>query len=259
MKLELFKNNEFGAVRVLADERGEPWFVAKDVCDILGYVNPKDAIAKHVDEEDKKILRSQNATLENIPNRGITIINESGLYSLILRSNKPQAKKFKKWVTSEVLPAIRKYGVYATPNTLEEIISNPEFGIKLLQELKKEREEKEKLKEKVIELKPKAFFAEVVNNSENLILVREFAKLISRDNFSIGEKKLYEWLRNQDYLMKDNQPYQKYVDMGIFKVVESAKTTSKGTYLYKTTKITGKGQVYLQKKIYEYFKVNLGA
>ena len=254
MKLELFKNNEFGAVRVLADEKGEPLFVAKDVCDILGLSDVSMSLKKL--DEDEKLIQKLFVSGQY---RNIWLINESGFYSLVLRSNKSQAKKFKKWVTSEVLPAIRKYGVYATPNTLEEIISNPEFGIKLLQKLKQEREEKAKLKEKVIELKPKAFFAEVVNNSENLILVREFAKLISRDNFSIGERKLYEWLRNQDYLMKDNQPYQKYVDMGIFKVVESAKTTSKGTSIYKTTKITGKGQVYLQKKIYEYFKITKGA
>ena len=256
MNIEIFKNNEFGAVRVLTDERGEPWFVAKDVCDVLGIQNSRRAVKEMVDEDDVR----KTYIIDNLGRKQETyIINESGVYSLILRSKKSQAKKFKKWVTGEVLPAIRKHGLYATPDTLERIISNPEFGIKLLQELKKEREEKEKYKQKVIELKPKAFFAEVVNNSEDLILVREFAKLISTDKFKIGEKKLYQWLREQGYLMKNNQPYQKYVEMGIFKVVENPKTNIKGVALYKTTKITGKGQVYLQQKIYDFFNVKVGA
>ena len=254
MNIEIFKNNEFGEVRVLADERGEPWFVAKDVCEILGISKYRDAIAK-LDEDERCPVKVD--TIKG--KQEMTAINESGLYSLILRSNKPQAKKFKKWVTGEVLPAIRKHGLYAKPDTLERIISNPEFGIKLLQELKKEREEKEKYKQEVIELKPKAFFAEVVNNSEDLILVREFAKLISTDKFKIGEKRLYQWLREQGYLMKNNQPYQKYVDMGIFEVVENPKTNIRGVALYKTTKITGKGQVYLQQKIYDFFNVKAGA
>ncbi len=255
MKLELFKNNEFGAVRVLADERGEPWFVAKDVAKILGYTNPQKAIRDHVDEDDKRGERivTTSGTQEAI------LINESGLYSLILRSKLEKAKKFKKWVTSEVLPAIRKHGGYLTPEKVEEVLLNPDTIIKLATELKREREEKEKYQQKVMELKPKAFFAEVVNNSEDLILVREFAKLISKGNFSIGEKKLYKWLREQGYLMSNNQPYQRYVDIGIFKVIERSRTDDKGTKIYYTTKITGKGQVYLQKKIYDFFQIKIGA
>jgi len=267
MNIEIFKNNEFGAVRVLADERGEPWIVAKDVCDVLGYTNPRKAINDNVDEEDrinlKEILKSNqqlHLIKQDLKLRYDTIlINESGFFSLVLRSKLPQAKKFKKWVTGEILPAIRKHGGYLTPEKVEEVLLNPDTIIKLATELKKEREEKEKYKQKVIELKPKAFFAEVVNNSDNVILVREFAKLISTDNFKIGEKKLYQWLREQGYLMSNNQPYQKYVDMGIFKVVESSKTDARGVALYKTTKITGKGQVYLQKKIYDFFNVKVGA
>ncbi len=114
-----FENKELGSIRVL-EKDGEIWFVAKDVCDVLGYVNVADAIAKHVDKEDKDFLMSQNAILENVPNRGLIIINESGLYSLILRSNKSEAKKFKRWVTSEVLPAIRKTGMYLADYALIE-------------------------------------------------------------------------------------------------------------------------------------------
>jgi len=129
MRLEIFNNNEFGAVRVLADERGEPWFVAKDVCDVLGYANSRDALAKHIDEDDKRV--SQIATPSGM--QKMTLINESGLYSLILRSNKPQAKKFKKWVTSEVLPAIRKFGMYMTKNVIETIHKNPREFLKLVE------------------------------------------------------------------------------------------------------------------------------
>ena len=144
MKLEVFNNKTFGAVRVLADERGEPWFVAKDVCDILGYANSREAVAK-LDEDERGV--SEILTSSGV--QKMTIINESGLYNLILRSNKPKAKKFRKWVTNEVLPAIRKYGLYATDEVIEKTLNNPDFMIKLLEELKKERKEKAKLQEKI--------------------------------------------------------------------------------------------------------------
>jgi len=145
MKLEIFKNNEFGAVRVLADERGEPWMVAKDVAKILGYTNPHKAIRDHVDEDDKRGERivTTSGTQEAI------LINESGLYSLILRSNKPEAKKFKKWVTGEVLPAIRKHGLYATDEVIEKTLNNPDFMIEILQKLKEEKQARLKAENKI--------------------------------------------------------------------------------------------------------------
>lgn len=146
--LQIFKNDEFGEIRVI-EKDGEPWFVGKDVADILGYSNTKDAISSHVDEEDKTIIqKSENTTFE-IPNRGLTIINESGLYSLILLSKMPTAKNFKRWVTSDILPSIRKHGVYMTDNVMNQILNNPDFGIKLLTELKAEREERLKLQKEV--------------------------------------------------------------------------------------------------------------
>ena len=157
MKLEIFKNNEFGAVRVLADERGEPWMVAKDVCDVLGYANSRDAINDNVDEEDrinlKEILKSSqqlHLVKQDLKLRYDTIlINESGLYSLILRSNKPEAKKFKKWVTGEVLPAIRKHGLYATDEVIEKTLNNPDFMIEILQKLKEEKQARLKAENKI--------------------------------------------------------------------------------------------------------------
>lgn len=146
--IQIFNNEQFGQVRVITKD-GEPWFVGKDIAEVLGYLNTKDAIATHVYEEDKKIIqRSENATLE-IPNRGLTIINESGLYSLILSSKLPQAKKFKKWVTSDVLPSIRKHGMYAT----DELINNPDLLIAAATKIKEERQarlEAEKLRDKLI-------------------------------------------------------------------------------------------------------------
>lgn len=145
-ELQVFKNQEFGSVRTLVIN-SEPWFVGKDVAEALGYKNTKDALAKHVDSEDKEILKSQNATLENIPNRGVTVVNESGLYSLVLSSKLPSAKKFKKWVTSEVLPALRKTGQYQVKE-----LSGQELMAKALIEAQSVLAAKDKVIE---EMKPK--------------------------------------------------------------------------------------------------------
>ena len=153
-KVIVFRNEEFGQVRtVMIDNK--PWFGGKDVAEALGYKNTKDAILTHVEEEDRRIIqRSEIATLENhiskdvlpvnfvsaeIPNRGLTVINESGLYALIFGSKLETAKRFKHWVTSEVLPSIRKNGIYATDNVIDNILNNPDFGIELLTKLKEER------------------------------------------------------------------------------------------------------------------------
>ena len=141
-----FHHEMFGDIRAI-EKDWEPWFVGKDVAEALGYSNARDALAKHVDNEDKKILTSQNATLEklSIPNRGLTIINESGLYSLVLSPKLPQAKLFKHWVTAEVLPSIRRHGGYATAPTIEKIIASPEFGIAPLWNLWQEQLRRERL------------------------------------------------------------------------------------------------------------------
>lgn len=131
---KIFKSAEFGEVRTAVID-GEPWFVGKDVAEVLGYVDPNKAIAMHVDEEDKL----NDKTASSLGQRGGWFINESGLYSLILSSNMPNAKRFKKWITSEVLPSIRKHGIYATDNVIDNILNNPDFGIELLTKLKEER------------------------------------------------------------------------------------------------------------------------
>lgn len=247
--LQVFSNAEFGTVRTTTID-GDVFFVGKDVADILGYSNTKDAIATHIDMEDKRIIqRSENATLE-IPNRGLTVINESGLYCLVLSSKLPNARKFKRWVTSEILPTIRKHGAYLTTETLEKVMNDPDAWIRVLTELKNERRQKEQLQLEVEESKPKVVFADAVSVSDTTILIGELAKLLKGNGFEIGQNRLFERLRQDGYLIKRkgtdyNVPTQMAMELGLFKVKETVITHSDGhTTISKTTKVTGKGQQY---------------
>lgn len=229
----------------------EPWFVANDVANVLGYSNQRDALSKHVDGEDKITLTSQNATLENIPNRGLSAINESGLYSLILSSKLPQAKDFKRWVTSEVLPTIRKHGMFAT----NELLDNPDFAIATLQKLKEEREAKKLLEATIEEQKPKVIFANAVSASHTSILVGEFAKLMRQNGVNMGQNRMFVWLRENGYLINrkgsdKNMPTQKSMELGLFEIKETTINHSDGHIsINKTPKITGKGQLYFADKL----------
>ncbi len=172
-----FHHEMFGDIRAI-ERDGEPWFVGKDVAVALGYSNARDALAKHVDNEDKKILTSQNATLEklSIPNRGLTIINESGLYSLVLSSKLPSAKKFKHWVTAEVLPSIRRHGAYATAPTIEKIIASPEFGIALLKNLQQEQNMRREAEQRVRKLQPLADYTALILACPETVSVSQVAQ-----------------------------------------------------------------------------------
>ncbi len=224
---------------------GEPYFVGKDVAEILGYTNTKDAIKNHVEPEDKTVIqRSQMATLENFPNRGLTLINESGLYSLIFSSKLENAKKFKHWVTSEVLPSIRKNGgyIYNQDNlTAEQILAN---AIKVAEKV---IADKDKLIE---EMRPKAIFADAVSCSDSTILIGDLAKILKGKGVTIGAKRLFEFLRDKSYLIKQkgtayNMPTQRSMELGLFKIKETAITHSDGHIsINKTPKVTGKGQQY---------------
>lgn len=228
----------------------KPYFVGKDVADILGYSNQRDALSKHVDDEDKITLTSQNATLENLPNRGLSAINESGLYSLILSSKLPQAKEFKRWVTSEVLPSIRKNGMFAT----DELLDNPDFAIATLQKLKEEREAKKLLEAQIEADRPKVLFADAVSASKASILVGDMAKFLKQNGYEIGQNRLFALLREKGYLISRkgasyNMPTQKSMELGLFEIKETAIPHSDGhVTINKTPKITGKGQVYFTKK-----------
>lgn len=246
--LQIFENEQFGQVRTL-EINSEPWFVGKDVGEILGYSNTPKAIRDHVDEEDKTVndLFTVNGT------KGV-LINESGLYSLILSSKLPKAKEFKHWVTSEILPTIRRHGAYMTADTIDKVLQDPDFGIRLLSELKSEREERQRLEAEAEKNQPKVLFADSVSASRTSILIGELAKLLKQNGVDTGQKRLFEWLRNNGYLIKRkgtdrNMPTQKSMEMGLFEVKETVISHSDGhTSVSKTTKVTGKGQVYFINK-----------
>ena len=241
-----FKGNE---VRTLMID-GEPYFVGKEVAEILGYERPDNAVRNHVDAEDK-LMHSISASGQM---RNMTVINESGLYSLILSSKLEKAKEFKRWVTNEVLPSIRKHGMYATPQTAEKILEDPDFLIKALQDLKQEREKRKALETENKTMQPKALFADAVATSKTSILIGDLAKILKQNGVNIGQKRLFEWLRNHGYLVKRNgadrnMPTQKSMDMGLFEIKETVVTHADGhVTISKTTKVTGKGQQYFINK-----------
>lgn len=247
-----FSNNEFGEIRVL-QINNEPWFVGKDVAIILGYKDSDQAIRKHVDEEDK--LNRQIKGLGQ--SRNMKVINESGLYSLILSSKLPSAKKFKRWVTSEVLPVIRRTGGYI-PISQED--DEKTIMAKALMISQRTIEEKDALlaqKEKQVqylsyEVESKDKYLNQIAQSKNTILVRELAKVISKENFIIGERRLWDKLRAWGLILKGKtEPSQRAVERGLFEVSESISRGSRGIFTHRTTRVTGKGQDYIIKRLLE--------
>ncbi|MCG9967554.1 phage antirepressor KilAC domain-containing protein [Pelotomaculum terephthalicicum JT] len=225
---------------------GETWWVLKDVCGVLELSNAR-MIADRLDEDDVSLAY----VTDSMGRRQQTnIVNESGLYNVILRSDKPEAKKFKRWVTHEVLPQIRRHGAYITTSKLEEIMNDPDSWIKLLTALKEERQEKERLQLQVAQDKPKVVFADAVSVSDGTILIGELAKILKGNGIEIGQNRLFERLRQDGFLIKRkgtdyNAPTQKAMELGLFKVKETAITHSDGhVTISKTTKVTGKGQQY---------------
>ncbi|AHV96116.1 phage antirepressor [Paenibacillus sabinae] len=214
---------------------GQPWFIAKDVCDVLGLTNPTMAI-QTLDEDERAKF--------NLGRQGETnIVNEPGLYSLILGSRKQEAKQFKRWITHEVIPSIRRTGTYGIPTNLPDALR-----------LAAEIEEKRVLLEQKIEQdKPKVHFAESVEISKDSILVADLAKLLRQKGIEMGEHRLYKWLREEGYLIKSgseyNKPTQRSMEMGLFEIKTGHRGSSDGTIkLTYTTKVTGKGQIYFINK-----------
>ena len=243
-EIKIFDNPEFWKVRTM-EINGEPYFVGKDVSEILGYSDTNKAIAMHVDDEDKL----NDKTASSLGQRGGWLINESGLYSLILSSKLPKAKEFKRWVTSEVLPSIRKHGAYA----VDELLNDPEFAIKTFTALKEERERSKRLSEQIEADKPKVIFADSVSAAKSSILIGDLAKILKQNGVNIGQNRLFEWFRQQGFLIKSgsskNMPTQKAAEMGLFEVKVSTVNNPDGSIREtKTTKVTGKGQVYFVNK-----------
>lgn len=238
-----FEGNQVRTVEI----EGEPWFVGRDVASVLGYSNPSKAVIIHVDEEDKQILSSQNGNLGNIPNRGLLIVNESGLYSLILSSKLPRAKEFKRWVTSEVIPTIRKHGAYMTDQKAFDVVHNKSGLIDLLQQAADQLREKNI---QIEEMRPKALFADSVSSSSSTISVGDLAKILKQNGINIGSIRLFAWLRDNGYLIKRqgsdyNSPTQYSMERGWFEVKETTVNYPDGrTIVKKTPKVTGKGQQY---------------
>ena len=224
---------------------GEPWFVGKDVAIVLGYGNTKDALLSHIDEEDRAILqRSENATFE-IPNRGLTSINESGLYSLIVSSKLPTAKEFKRWVTSEVLPTIRKHGAYMDMDVIEKTLTNPDFIIQLATTLKEEKQRRMEAEAKIAADEHKVDFYNAVGSTSATLTIERFAKLVTEKlGINTGRNRMFQWLRKNGFLQANNMPYQRYINNGWFKTYE----VIKAGHAFTVPSITGKGQQKLFEK-----------
>lgn len=251
-ELRVFDNAQFGQVRTI-NKDGEPWFVGKDVAEALGYSNPRKALYDHVDIEDK----TDGVTIRDSIGRpqNPVIINESGLYSLVMSSKLPNARQFKRWVTSEVLPSIRKNGGYIAGQetmTDDELLAN---ALMVAQRKIEARDKQIEVQEKQIEaMHPKALFADAVSASKTSILIGDLAKLLKQNGVDIGQKRLFQWLRENKYLISQkgasyNSPTQRSMEMKLFEVKETTITHADGHItINRTAKVTGKGQVYFINK-----------
>lgn len=242
--LKIFNNDQFGQIRTVM-QNGEPWFVAKDVCDCLEINNPSQALSRLDDDEKNTIILNEG--IRGSPEK--TVVNEYGLYSLVLSSRKPEAKQFKRWITHEVIPSIRKHGAYMTDDVLRQAIQSPDFLIELATNLKQEQELRKAAEQTIEVQKPKVLFADAVSASHTSILVGDLAKLLKQNGYETGQKRLFEQLRQDGYLIKSgvsrNMPSQKSMELELFEVKESSIQNPDGSIrITKTTKVTGKGQVY---------------
>lgn len=238
--LQQFTSAQFGDIRALSID-GEPWFVGKDVAQVLGYSNTKDALSRHVDPEDKG--GSQITTPSGI--QTMTVINESGLYSLVLSSKLPSAKAFKRWVTHEVIPTIRKTGGYVNDTSAFVNAYFPELSDAQKSVIGTMLDESRRMGQQLKEQAPKVLFSDAVSASSTSILIGELAKLIKQNSVEIGQNRLFKWLRENGFLMRDNMPTQYAMERGLFVVTERTINNPDGSVrITRTTKVTGKGQTY---------------
>ena len=237
--IQIFNNETFGEIRTLRIN-GEPWFVAQDIAGALGYGNSRDAVFKHVDADDKGVAKCD--TLGGA--QDMTVINESGMYSLILGSKLTNAKKFKHWVTSEVLPSIRKTGGYNLPQTYPEALRALADQAEKAEKLLIQNNELQLANQ---EMKPKAEFFDAVAGSKKAMSMEEVAKILSYPG--IGRNKLFEILRNQNILQSDNIPYQKYIDSGYFRVIEQKYNVGDEVRINIKTLVFQKGVDFIRKTL----------
>lgn len=252
--LKVFENDQLGNIRVI-DQDGEPYFVLKDVCEVFGETNYR-RVSANLDEDEKGV--SQINTPGGL--QSMTTINESGLYSTLFTMRPTKARgvseeyiadreqklsQFRRWVTHEVLPSIRKHGAYMTNEALYKAITEPDFLIKLATELRDEKDLRMKMQSKIESDRPKVLFANAVDASHTSILVGELAKLIKQNGVEIGQNRLFQWLRDNGYLLNTNMPSQYSMERKWFEVKERTINNPDGSVrITKTTLVTGKGQVY---------------
>ena len=248
-ELRVFENAQFGQVRTVMKD-GQPWFVAADVCRALE-MSDVNMTLRRLDDDEK------GASLICTPggDQKMSIINEPGLYALVLGSRKPEAKAFKRWITHEVIPSIRRHGAYVTEDTIDRILGDPDFGIRLLSELKRERERTRQLEQENAAMRPKALFADAVSAAQSSILIGDLAKVLRQNGVEMGSARLFAWMRDNGYLIRQkgaswNMPTQRSMEMRLFEIRETAITHSDGhVTISRTPKITGVGQIYFVNKI----------
>lgn len=248
-EITIFSNPQFGEIRTLADENKEPLFCLADLCAALGISNHRN-VKTRLDEDDVRLMDTTDILGRT---QQVIFVTESGMYDVILRSDAEKAKPFRKWVTSEVLPTIRKHGVYATPQTIDNLLADPDNAIKVFQALKEERQLRQIAEAKIEADAPKVLFADAVVGSKSTCLIGELAKIISQNGYPIGQNRLFQWLRENGYLGKHgeryNIPNQQYVEMGLFELKKGVRSGNDGVMkVTMTTKVTGKGQQYFINK-----------
>ena len=241
-EIQIFSNPDFGEVRTI-EENGAVLFCGSDVAKALGYTNPSKALSDHCKGVTKRYTPTKSGTPE------MSFIPESDLYRLVFSSKLPTAEKFTDWVTSEVLPTIRRHGMYATPDTVEKMLADPDTTIKLLETIKQERAARQALEVKAEADKPKVLFAEAVSASHTSILIGDLAKILKQNGMDIGQNRLFQRLRDEGYLIRDgerrNMPKQRYMDSGLFQIKETTINNPDGSIrVTRTVKVTGKGQQY---------------
>lgn len=255
--LQIFKNDQFGEIRTV-EENGAVLFCGSDIAGALGYSNTRDAINRHCKPEG---VVKRDGVSQTTNQYGITteqtvemkFINEGNVYRLITHSKLPAAEQFEHWVFDEVLPTIRRNGAYMTDDTLEQALTSPDFLIQLATKLKEEKAKRVELEAKVEQDKPKVLFAQAVETAHNSILIGDLAKILKQNGVQTGQKRLFEQLRQEGYLMKGgnshNMPTQRAMEMGLFEVKESTVNNPDGSVrINRTTKVTGKGQTYFISK-----------
>lgn len=247
--IQIFQNEQFGKVRIAMNESDEPLFCLADVCTVIGINNSRD-VKNRLDKDDVGLID----TIDSLGrNQQITFVTESGLYDTIIRSDSERAKPFRKWVTSEVLPSIRKHGAYMTNETLEKALASPDFLIQLATNLKEEKQKRIEAETKIHKDAPKVLFADAVSTSQRSCLVAELAKILQQNGVNIGQNRLFTWMRENGYLCQKgqyyNQPTQKAMELGLFELKKTSITKPDGSVLVTTTtKVTGKGQIYFVEK-----------